>query len=192
MKKTLALLFALIILAGALGACRPADDPDDGPDAGPAPTGDVLLLGDFEAGDLDGNPVTQAVFAQADLTMINIWGTFCNPCIAEMPDLGALHEEYSGQDFQVIGIVGDLFNRDGTLNEDQVALARKIAAGTGANYPHLIPAGSVAELVSAAYAVPTTYFVNSGGIQIGEPYIGAKSRDDWQAVIDALLAEAQQ
>ena len=33
--------------------------------------------------------MTHEVFDDADLTVINIWGTFCGPCIQEMPDLGA-------------------------------------------------------------------------------------------------------
>ena len=41
----------------------------------------------FTAQDLDGNQVDQSIFADADLTMINVWGTFCTPCLDEMPDL---------------------------------------------------------------------------------------------------------
>ena len=50
--------------------------------AAPAVTADVA----FETTDLDGNTVNSAdLFAASKLTMINIWGTFCGPCISEMP-----------------------------------------------------------------------------------------------------------
>ena len=42
----------------------------------------------FIAKDLQGNEITESIFAEKDLTVVNIWGTFCPPCIAEMPELG--------------------------------------------------------------------------------------------------------
>ena len=48
----------------------------------------------FEAKDMEGNEVTSGVFAESKLTMINVWATYCNPCLNEMPDLGELSGEY--------------------------------------------------------------------------------------------------
>ena len=42
----------------------------------------------FRAVDLQGNEVTKEIFAQKKITVVNIWGTFCPPCIGEMPELG--------------------------------------------------------------------------------------------------------
>ena len=61
----------------------------------------------FTAKDLDGNEVDQSVFANAKLTMMNIWATFCGPCINEMPELGELAAE-GGTDYQIIGVCADL------------------------------------------------------------------------------------
>ena len=41
----------------------------------------------FETVDMDGNTVTEEVFTQSKLTMVNVWATYCNPCLSEMPDL---------------------------------------------------------------------------------------------------------
>ena len=46
------------------------------------------LLGEFESVDLEGNTVDESILADHQLTMINVWATFCGPCINEMPDLG--------------------------------------------------------------------------------------------------------
>ena len=43
--------------------------------------------------------------------------------------------------------------------------------------------------MSRVEAVPETIFVNAEGKQIGERYLGAKSYDDWHAIIEALLDE---
>lgn len=47
----------------------------------------------FTATDFKGNPVTSEIFAKNKLTMVNIWGTFCGPCIREMPDLARINKE---------------------------------------------------------------------------------------------------
>lgn len=35
----------------------------------------------FSADDLQGNKVTNEIFKENELTVVNIWGTFCKPCI---------------------------------------------------------------------------------------------------------------
>ena len=55
----------------------------------------------FSAKDIDGKNVSEAVFADSKITMVNVWGTFCGPCIREMPDLGVLDKKY-GDDFQIL------------------------------------------------------------------------------------------
>lgn len=43
----------------------------------------------FEVTDLEGNPVgeSNSIFENTDITVVNCWGTFCTPCIDEMPEL---------------------------------------------------------------------------------------------------------
>ena len=38
----------------------------------------------FSAKDIDGKNVSEAIFADSKITMVNVWGTFCGPCIREM------------------------------------------------------------------------------------------------------------
>jgi peroxiredoxin len=45
--------------------------------------------------------------------MLNFWATWCAPCRREIPLLEALHREWSGRDFTVIGIAVD--HRDSVL-----------------------------------------------------------------------------
>lgn len=47
----------------------------------------------FEGTDLRGNTVSSDIFSRFKLTMINVWATYCNPCLREMPDLGELAAE---------------------------------------------------------------------------------------------------
>ena len=67
----------------------------------------------FEGTDLEGNKVSQEVFTQSKLTMVNVWATFCNPCLNEMPGLGELAAESpsAGQRHAGPGAVGQCERR---------------------------------------------------------------------------------
>jgi thiol-disulfide isomerase/thioredoxin len=150
------------------------------------------ILSSFSATDLDGNAVDESIFSSSKLTMVNIWATFCGPCIGEMPDLGLLNEEYASDGFQVVGIVADVLNQDGSISDDQVNTAREIVSETGADYLHLLPSDDLIEAkLNTVYSVPETIFVDSKGNQIGESYIGSRSYDDWAAIIEFLLSEVE-
>lgn len=148
------------------------------------------LLSSFTATDLDGAAVDQSVFAGCKLTMVNVWATYCGPCIAEMPDLAALGKSYASQGFQVIGIVADAANSDGSPNYSMVSAANTVIASTGADYLHLMPSVSLkAALLSGVSAVPTTVFVDENGAQVGRTYVGSRSSEQWAAIIESLLAK---
>lgn len=41
----------------------------------------------FMTTDMDGKKVTNDIFADYDMTVVNFWATYCNPCIDELPEL---------------------------------------------------------------------------------------------------------
>jgi len=146
-------------------------------------------LEDFTVIDLDGNAVSADVFADYDMTVVNIWGTFCGPCINEMPVLGRLAEEYAEKNVQFIGLVGDAIDLAGEPAEDKITEAKEIVAQTGADYLHLVPIGNLAAyLMPQISAFPTTIFVDSEGKQVGYAFAGALNEVQWVEVIDETLA----
>ncbi len=146
------------------------------------------VLEGFTSEDLDGNPVDDSIFADYPVTMINVWATFCSPCIDEMPDLGALAEEYAPKGLQIIGVVSDVSDYNGGYSQDMVDLAREIVEKTGADYLHLMPSTDLIERkLGEIQAVPTTFFVDEHGAEIGEPLTGARSADEWRSVLDYML-----
>ena len=142
----------------------------------------------FEATTTDGEVWNSDKFANSKLTMINVWGTYCNPCLSEMPDLGELAAEYDPALFQIVGVVSDVMEGD---SEDNIENAKQLIAETGANYPHLLLNESLyMSFVGAISAVPTTFFVRQDGSMIG--YLtGAMGKEDWKTVIDDLLFQEQ-
>lgn len=190
MKKFLILIAALCLLM--LTACGQAA-PEASPDAEEASdSGQTAgILSSFSTTDLDGNSVDQSVFADHKLTMVNIWATFCGPCISEMPELGTLASEYADKGLQIVGLVSDVTDSDGNLDEKQLSLARDIVAETGANYTHIVPGEGLNGLLSQVSGVPTTLFVDSEGKQVGKAYLGSNDLDGWKAVADEMLGSLE-
>lgn len=137
----------------------------------------------FEGTDLDGNAVSSDILSQSKLTMVNVWATYCNPCLSEMPGLGELAAEYEAEEFQIIGVVSDVLE-----GEDQ-ELVERLVQQTGANYTHLLLNESIYyALLTDVTAVPTTYFLDADGTVLGT-VIGAREKSAWEEIINGLLEE---
>lgn len=153
----------------------------------------VTVFEDFTAQDLDGDPVDESIFEGYDATMINLWGTFCGPCLQEMPDLGELADEYADKGVQIVGICTDAVNGDGEVLPDVVETAKEDIEDTGADYLHIVPTGEIfTDLLPRVSGVPTTIFVDAKGQQIGLADMGAKDKDTWIQVIEEKLADVSQ
>lgn len=140
----------------------------------------------FEAQDLEGNTVTESLFAESRLTMVNVWATYCNPCLSEMPGLGELAGEYDPDQFQIIGIVSDV--QEGA-QEEAVEYAEALVSQTGAEYSHLLLNQSLfMALLRDVSAVPTTFFVDENG-EVLDTIVGAMDKTAWKEKIDAFLEE---
>lgn len=155
-------------------------------DAGDASTtADNGLFGIFSSKTIFNEDVDQNIFTEADLTMVNIWGTFCGPCIREMPDLGELSQEYEEKGVKIVGIVSDVI-------EAEDAQALEIVEATKADYTHIVLSEDLyANYLNKVSVVPTTVFVDREGKQVGSVYAGAKSKAQWAKLIDELLEQVK-
>ncbi|MBR4385988.1 MAG: TlpA family protein disulfide reductase [Treponema sp.] len=137
----------------------------------------------FKGSDLaTGMEVDQKEFAPAKLTLVNVWGTFCPPCLEELPDLEKLSKKVMWQRVQVIGVLCDAF--DGSTRN--VDLAKKIIREKNIAYRNFILDKNTPWL-TAIQAVPTTYIVDSKGKVVAEPIVGSRTADEYKAIIDATL-----
>lgn len=128
--------------------------------------------------------------SEKKLTMLNIWGTFCSPCLEEMPALGEIANEYKDKDFQIVGLVIDVMDNSGKVIESQMTTAKEIIAKTNANYKHIIPNEKIIDnTLKDISVVPTTIFLDNNGKQVGSSVVGAKSKTDWIKEIDSRLKE---
>lgn len=138
----------------------------------------------FATKDLNGTEVDSSLFAKSDLTMINIWATFCQPCIVEIPEIQVLYDRLKNEGLKVniIGIVSDTPNKE---NEDK---AIKILESSGAKYLNIIPGQKLLSgVLKKISAVPTTIFVDNKGKIVGEFVIGMRSKEDYKKEITNRL-----
>ena len=179
------LMLSLVLLGGCAGdsselpaeAAPETDTADVSPDQ--EETAPIFIA--FEGTDLDGNTVSQEIFTQSKLTMVNVWATYCNPCLSEMPGLGELAAEYDPAEFQLIGIVSDVME-----GEDQ-SLVESLVQETGANYLHLLANDSIGQaILSSVSAVPTTFFFDGEGAYLGG-VVGSAEKSAWEELIHELL-----
>ena len=135
----------------------------------------------FETTDLDGNPVSsQELFAGNEVTMINIWATWCGPCRGELPDLARINSNLESIGCGIVGLLAD-----GQDPED-LADAKQLLQDAGVNYPVVkIPEG--ADDMFDLTGMPVSYFVNSDGEILADPVHGAEV-DAYEPAVRNILA----
>ena len=185
MKKISALCLAGILCLG-LWACSSSEDSSSSDSSGTtkqetSENGFPVNMPEFSTTDMDGNKVTNDIFADYDLTVVNFWATYCNPCIDELPELAEWKKELP-DNVNLIGLLVDVDEK----GSDQYKLAEKIIKEAGADYQHLIATEEFDDMISNLVGVPTTFFVDSTGKIIGEPFAGADVDAYKQTVEDYL------
>lgn len=200
MKKSLILISLLLLSLTLFVGC--ADENAESSNSGNVEPNDTVTtsyvfpeeqadspgLSNFSTLDVYGTTVDQTIFSASAVTMVNIWGTFCSPCLQEMPYLAELDKEYEDQGFNIVGMVVDVQNGDGSINMDQIDTVNEIIGSTGADYTHILPSNNlISGLLSNVQYIPHTVFVDSQGQIISEDYVGSRSKEEWAEIIESML-----
>lgn len=134
----------------------------------------------------DGPGLKRTVAAQkGKVTVVNLWATWCGPCVAEFPDLVQLHNKYRGKGLSFISVSID----DPEAKGQVVSFINKQKAA----FPVYIrrtgdPEAFIRPLDKAwPGAVPVTYIFNKQGKLVGKPLVGSRSLAQFEAAIKPLL-----
>ena len=185
MKKLLLIVLCLTVLAGCgTPAAEVPAEPEE--EIAVETQEEAIPLGTFTAQSISGETLDESFFAEADLTVINVWATYCGPCKQEMPVLGQLDREL--ENVQVLGIVTDVLDQEGQPDPGQVELALELQAAYECDYPSLILNEDLAMLGFASLtAVPATLFVDRDGNLVGQGFYGALDDAAWRETIAERL-----
>lgn len=179
MKKFFAAIFlgAAIFLSGCSSDTAQSDEHVTGAETN-SPV--AKTVPHFTAKTIDGETVTEKIFATKKITLVNIWGTFCPPCIAEMPELGEMAKTLP-DDAQIVGLVCDVAE-----DSPQIKKAQQITQKAGANFVNIVPDAQLMNFMENVEVVPTTIFINSKGEVVGKVILGADLKS-YKSELEKLL-----
>ncbi len=90
MRLTIALASALVICCPAVTIGQHAPKPG-------------AALQDFRLPDLGGKQFRSSQL-KGSIVVLDVWATWCEPCVADIPMFNRLHEKYMGRGLKVVGI----------------------------------------------------------------------------------------
>ena len=137
-----------------LGAVLEAKAPK--PPAGTkiAERGDIVQI--MTLSTLDGTKVEIPQAWAGSPTLVNLWASWCGPCLKEMPELQAFADEQAANGMQVVGIA-----------LDDAASAKAMLGRLGITYPNLIdtpgPADAGVRLGNPAGVLPYSVLISADG-----------------------------
>lgn len=149
---------------------------------------DVKSVGKFETTGIDGKTYTEKVFSDYDLTLVNVFTTWCSPCVKEIPELQELYKEMKEKGVGVAGVVLDTTDEKGNQDEEAVKKAGILQEKTKAEYPFLIPDTTMMNgRLQGISAFPETFFVDKDGNIVGDTYTGSHTLDEWKEIVEKEL-----
>ena len=108
---------------------------------------------DYSVTTLGGDTVSIADFRDK-VVVLNVWATWCEPCVREMPALQTLHEKMASEGVEVLGVSVDVGDNTRVI---------EFAQALGVTFPILRdPSGDIQK----AYAInglPTTFVIDRKG-----------------------------
>ena len=149
---------------------------------------DVKSVGKFETTGIDGKTYTEKVFSDYDLTLVNVFTTWCSPCVKEIPELQELYKEMKDKGVGVAGVVLDTTDEKGNQDEEAVKKAGILQEKTKAEYPFLTPDATMMNgRLQGISAFPETFFVDKDGNIVGDTYTGSHTLDEWKEIVEKEL-----
>ena len=130
---------------------------------------------DFALKGLDGQAYRLSDFRGRPV-VLNFWGTFCPPCVREMPLLQKMHESFKDQGVVILGV---------NLNEPEVTV-RSFVRQYDIQYPILLDKGYQVRDLYGVMDYPTTFFIGKDGT-IQSVFVGELNESYVQGQILKLM-----
>ena len=136
----------------------------------------------FAETDLDGHPLTLAGL-KGRVVLIDFWATWCEPCVAELPNLTATYRKFHDRGFAIVGVSLDHAESKGSLTA--------FIQSKGMAWPEFFDGKELGNKLAVKYgvhALPCNYLLDAEGKIIGKN-LRAEKLD--QAVAAALAKEGK-
>lgn len=141
---------------------------------------------DFQLPDVAGNLHAKRQLL-GRVTVVDLWGTWCAPCRAEIPHLNQLAEQFAERDVKIVGIA---MEQAETLAEQQAAV-RHFCETTPLNYPCLLGNEQVTRQLPNFRSYPTLVFLDSRG-QVRFSTSGYLDETQLEVIVEQMLRREAQ
>ena len=121
----------------------------------------------------------------AEVVLVNIWATWCEPCLEEMPDLLQVHRENKARGLRLV-----LVSADPQSARPAVA---KFLGTLGVDFPSLLKTGDDMEFIDGLYpkwdgTLPATLLFDGKGQRL-HLWSGTVTRAELKQKLDQVLAQ---
>lgn len=141
----------------------------------------ILLLLSFQVQAFQFQDVTGKIHKLSDYkgrwVLVNFWATWCPPCLKEIPDLIALHEQR--KDLIVIGVAMDI---------DDPKVVMDFVRSMSITYPIVLGDRKIASQLDEISLLPSTYFFDPEGNPAARQQ-GLISRESIERFIESKLTD---
>jgi thiol-disulfide isomerase/thioredoxin len=192
LKKSLLTIIAVVaVLAATYLADRATRQPRKGvvrvaagnsagkPNAAGKPVPEITLK------DLDGKDLSLSQY-KGKVVLLNLWATWCAPCLGEIPELIEIQQKYAARGFTIIGIAMD--DEGASVVTPWVQKQRFDVNGAKSqmNYPIVIGNDAAADKLGGMIGLPTSILVSRDG-KVVKRTTGALSYDEFSQWIESQL-----
>jgi thiol-disulfide isomerase/thioredoxin len=139
------------------------------------------LVPDFKLNDLNGRAFRSSQL-QGSIVLLDLWATWCEPCIADIPMLNRVHEKFGSRGLKVVSIAVE----SGWAKDIKPHVAK-----LGIKYPVLVGTEKIVEQYEMI-GFPTTYLIGRDG-KLVKKYLGTlpdqekEKETDMERDVEALL-----
>ncbi|MBV9493059.1 MAG: TlpA family protein disulfide reductase [Acidobacteria bacterium] len=144
--------------ATARGTTAPPPPPAQTPATSGVDVGSTLPA--YTATTLDGKPFDLAS-TRGKVVLVNLWATWCGPCVFEIPELEKVHQQFNARGFEVIGV---------SLDEGAPDNVKQFVAEHKMTYPVVLdPEGKMANVLQTSM-IPTSVLLDRNGKIVWKKY----------------------
>lgn len=117
------------------------------------------------------------------VVFVNLWATWCGPCIKEMPELSEISNDLKDKDFKMIGL--NVFHQEGTPDVKDFLKEKPVSYWVVDGNDELVAAFEQST-GAAIEGVPTTYIIDKEG-KIVQTLVGMRNKEQFMAEINKYL-----
>lgn len=143
---------------------------------------DAVFPFEFALTSIEGKPVSLADY-RGKVVLVDVWGTWCGPCRAEVPHLVDLHAKLAPKGFAIVGL-----NSEGVAADEALPKVKKFVEEQKIPYTCALIDREFTKKIPGFEGYPTMLLVDRQG-RVRLKQVGYTEAGVLEAAIEKLLAE---